>query len=263
MASIKPKKSLGQHFLTDQNMISKIIKSVNNKRGEALLEIGPGTGALTDALFEENPEMLALEVDDRAIEFLSAKYPGLNIQKKDILKAEWAELARLTKLGEEKLKVVGNLPYYITSPILFKLLDWRHSLSEAIVMMQKEVAERLIAVPRTKAYGILSVQFQVMTEVEYLFTVPPTVFSPPPKVESAVVKLRFKQEDPSCGYEALKKTVRTAFGQRRKKLSNTLKPLIDKDFPIETRIDLNKRAEELSPTDFVELTHCLNDRDRV
>lgn len=242
-------------------MISKIIQSVNSKRGEPLLEIGPGTGALTDALFRENPEMLALEVDDRAIEYLVGKYEGLKVQKKDILKADWNEIEQILLLGEQKLKVVGNLPYYITSPILFQLLDWRIHLSEAIVMMQKEVAERLIASPRTKAYGILSVQFQVMTEVEYLFTVPPGVFSPPPKVDSAVVRLKFNKEDPSCGYAALKTTVRTAFSQRRKKLSNTLKPLINKEIGLSTDIDLNKRAEELTPEDFVNLTLCLNASD--
>jgi 16S rRNA (adenine1518-N6/adenine1519-N6)-dimethyltransferase len=130
-------------------------------------------------------------------------------------------------------------------------------------MMQKEVAERLVAKPRTKAYGILSVQFQLMTEVDYLFTVPPGVFSPPPKVESAVVRLRFTKKEPACGYESLKKTVRTAFGQRRKKLSNTLKPLIDKELGLQTNIDLNKRAEELSPQEFVELTHCLHRNDKA
>lgn len=268
MASpFRPKKSLGQHFLADTNMIAKIIGSINAKEGQNLMEIGPGTGALTRHLFPKFPQMVAVEVDDRAIELLYGEMPFLQIIKQDILKVDWASFEQSLpddkKGSEEPWYVVGNLPYYITSPILFRFLEWREQLSEAVVMMQKEVAERLVAKPRTKAYGILSVQFQVMCSMEYVFTVPPGVFIPPPKVESSVVRLIFDKTEPACGYEALKTVVRTAFSQRRKKLSNTLKPLIKNPFPDNTSFSLDQRAEELTPEQFVELTLCLNQNDKA
>jgi 16S rRNA (adenine1518-N6/adenine1519-N6)-dimethyltransferase len=269
MASpIRPKKSLGQHFLADTNMIAKIIACLKVGEEQNLMEIGPGTGALTRHLFPKFPKMIAVEVDDRAIAVLNEEMPALAIIKQDILKIEWETLAKA--VSEENVTdnalwyVVGNLPYYITSPILFKLLDWRQNLSEAVVMMQKEVAERLVAKPRTKAYGILSVQFQIMCTMEYVLTVPPGVFVPPPKVDSAVVRLTFNREEPACGYTALKTVVRMAFSQRRKKLSNTLKPLLSQGLPKQAlSFSFDQRAEELTPEQFVELTLCLNQNDKA
>jgi|AntRauMFilla1563_2_1112583.scaffolds.fasta_scaffold00435_8 16S rRNA (adenine1518-N6/adenine1519-N6)-dimethyltransferase len=268
MASpFRPKKSLGQHFLADTNMIAKIISAINVEEGQNLMEIGPGTGALTRHLFQKFPQMVAVEVDIRAIEHLYGEMPFLKIIEQDILKVDWASfeqhLPAETRDSGDKWYVVGNLPYYITSPILFRFLEWRTKLSEAVIMMQKEVAERLVAKPRTKAYGILSVQFQVMCSMEYVLTVPPGVFIPPPKVESSVVRLSFDKAEPACGYEALKTVVRTAFSMRRKKLSNTLKPLLKGPLPDDISFSLDQRAEELTPEQFVELTLCLNQNDKV
>lgn len=264
---IRPKKSLGQHFLADSNMIAKIIACLKVGEEQNLMEIGPGTGALTRHLFAKYPEMVAVEVDDRAIEVLYGEMPFLQIIKQDILKVDWASFEQLLpeqkRTKQQDWYVVGNLPYYITSPILFRLLEWRERVSEAVVMMQKEVAERLVAKPRTKAYGILSVQFQVMCSIEYVLTVPPTVFNPPPKVESSVVRLCFDKADPICGYEALKTVVRMAFSQRRKKLSNTLKPLLNQALPVDVSFSLDQRAEELTPAQFVELTLCLKKNDKA
>lgn len=264
---IKPKKSLGQHFLTDRNMIEKIIRSVEVQQDQALIEIGPGTGALTAYLFQKHPNMLAIEVDDRAIDHLNQQFESLSILKGDILKISWDQLAAsIENAGLQKWKkasVVGNLPYYITSPILFRLLDWSENLSEAVVMIQKEVAERIVANKKTKAYGILSVQFQLFTEVAYLFTVPPSVFSPPPKVDSAVIRIKFKDTFSLEEQQCIREVVRLAFGQRRKKLKNNLKARYTAQQLERLPYSDNIRAEELSPNDFAELTTLLKQSDSL
>src|SRR5690606_14958910 len=157
--SVRPKKSLGQHFLRDPNTIRKIAAAVGAPAGAPVVEIGPGTGALTEELLRHHPDLTAVEVDERAVAHLREALPGLDVRHQDVLDADWAALAE--EKGD-KLWIVGNLPYYITSPILFSLLDARVHLRRAVVMMQKEVAERLVAAPRTKAYGILSVQTQLL-----------------------------------------------------------------------------------------------------
>lgn len=260
--SITPKKSLGQHFLTDGNIIRKIAGSLTPHPGDAVIEIGPGTGALTGPLLSQFPQLQVIEIDSRAVAVLSARWPQLRIHPQDVLQTRWdhAELR-----GEhQKIALIGNLPYYITSPILFSVLDERSLFREAVFMMQKEVAERLAARPRTKAYGILSVQTQLMARVEYLFTVSRHVFNPPPNVESAVVKLHFEGAAPDVDAARLKLVVRTAFGQRRKTLQNALKPLLLTCFPAEAdraafvqEFRLLRRAEELEPPEFVTLTRGL------
>lgn len=234
-------------------MIGKIVGTITPTPKQRLVEIGPGTGALTRFLYPKYPEMCAIEVDQRAIAVLQEEMPALDIRQSDVLKVNWSDLAQTAPLY-----VIGNLPYYITSPILFALLEASSAVEEGVFMMQKEVAERLVAKTRTKAYGILSVQFQYFTQVDYLFSVPPTVFSPPPKVDSAIVRIRFnKSIDQKVAYQDFKKIVRMAFGQRRKKLSNNLKPLM-KDWGIhELPFSDNTRAEELTPEQFAELTHYL------
>lgn len=246
--SFKPKKSLGQHFLTDTNMIFKIADSVDAAPGDRVVEIGPGPGALTEVLAGRFDDLHAIEVDDRAIEILKDKLPGLQLHEQDVLKTEWKALSA----GKEQTHVIGNLPYYITSPILFGLLAEREVLADAVLMMQKEVAARLAAEPRTKEYGILSVQTQLMSSVELLFDVPPQVFSPPPKVHSTVVRLRFDRPSLRCSDAHLKTVVRTAFNQRRKKLRNALKPVLGDYVP--AQIDLHKRAEALTPGEYEMLT---------
>lgn len=246
---IRPKKSLGQHFLSDGNIIRKIAESIPAKQGDRIIEIGPGTGALTEALLEEFEDVHVVEIDQRAIEVLKDKFPSLPIYAQDVLEVNWEELA----IGKEETHVVGNLPYYITSQILFSLLESRGLLADAILMMQKEVAERLIAETRTKDYGILSVQTQLMCTPEILFPVSRHCFSPPPKVESAVVQLTFNKGSLECSDDHLKTVVRTAFNQRRKKLSNALKPIVPKK-NLPPGFDYDKRAEAWPPELYEKLT---------
>lgn len=244
----RTKKSLGQHFLKDGNMIRKIVDSIPAGPDEKVIEIGPGSGALTDLLIERFADLSVIEIDRRMVEHLSRQYPGLNIVEEDILKTDWNKLLPAGK----SVHVVGNLPYYITSQILFALLEVRGRLKTATLMMQKEVADRIVAEPRTKEYGILSVQCQLMSTPSILFDVPPQVFSPPPKVESSVIQFQFDKSKLTCSDANLKKVVRMAFNQRRKKLSNALKRL-DADLP-ENEFNFNLRAEALEPKMYEKLT---------
>jgi 16S rRNA (adenine1518-N6/adenine1519-N6)-dimethyltransferase len=247
--SIRPKKSLGQHFLTDQNIINKIADSIPAKPGHRVIEIGPGTGALTEALLERFDDVHAVELDQRAIEVLEDKYPKLPVHHQNVLEVDWRKLS----IGKEQTHVVGNLPYYITSQILFSLLEARPLFADATLMMQKEVAERLVAAISTKDYGILSVQTQLMSSPEILFPVSRHCFNPPPNVESAMVRLNFDKEKLRCSDAHLKTVVRTAFNQRRKKLSNSLKPVVDKKHQPEG-FDFDKRAEAWTPDIYEKLT---------
>jgi 16S rRNA (adenine1518-N6/adenine1519-N6)-dimethyltransferase len=246
--NIKPKKSLGQHFLHDANVLRNISAAVAAKDDERVIEIGPGEGALTVYLMNQYKDLLAIEIDDRAVELLAQKFPDLNVIHKDILKTDWDDILK----SDGKNVVVGNIPYYITSPILFKVMDAGAVFRRAVFLMQKEVAERLVASPGSKAYGILSVQAQLFGKVEYLFTVSRHVFHPKPKVESAVIAFEPFSEELAVPREQLKQVVRTAFNQRRKKLSNSLKALqID---PEKIDFDLNLRPDQIKPTDYLKLT---------
>lgn len=252
--TIRPKKSLGQHFLVDPNMIEKIADSVQADDDDRIIEIGPGTGTLTEALLKRFHNFQAVELDQRAVEVLESKFQDLDVLQMDVLNVDWEKLSA----GKERTHVIGNLPYYITSQILFSLLEGREFLADALLTMQKEVAERLVADIRTKDYGILSVQTQLMSTPEILFTVSRHVFSPPPKVESAVVRLNFDKEELACSDANLKKVVRTAFNQRRKKLSNALKPLIKKT-ELPEGFDFDKRAEAWPPIIYEKLTARLEE----
>ena len=247
--SIKPKKSLGQHFLTDDNIIEKIADAVPANEGERVIEIGPGTGALTGALLERFEDVVAVELDQRAIEVLEHKFSKLEIHHENVLEVDWEALS----VGKERTHVVGNLPYYITSQILFSLLEHREYMADALLMMQKEVAERIVSDIRTKDYGILSVQTQLMCTPEILFPVSRHCFSPQPNVDSAMIKLTFNKGSLACSDKNLKTVVRTAFNQRRKKLSNALKPIIPKD-QLPEGFDFDKRAEAWEPTLYEKLT---------
>lgn len=255
--SFRTKKSLGQHFLTDNNIITKILKSVNTEEGDRVIEIGSGTGALTKWLVQQHKDVHAIEVDQRAVAVLEEQLEGLTIHQKDVLKVDWKEL--ISETG--KTVVIGNLPYYITSPILFSLLEHRLHFSEAILMMQKEVAQRLVAIPSTKEYGILSVQTQLMSTPELLFDVSPNSFSPPPKVMSSVIKLTFNKPKLPCSDATLKSVVRTAFNQRRKKLSNSLKPALGEFFP--DGFNYDERAENWLPDRYAELARLLENHNRL
>ena len=251
-----PKQSLGQNFLHDPNIIRKIAASLRAPESAAVAEIGPGTGALTEELLKTHPRLTALEIDQRAVAHLKQVLPALDVRHQDVLDVDWPVLA--AELGAP-LYVIGNLPYNLTSPILFDLLDARAHLAEAVLMVQKEVAERFVAVPRTKAYGILSVLVQQWAEPELLFDVSPNVFYPRPDVTSAVVRLTFGEAErtPNVDPEWLRTLVRAAFGQRRKMLRNSLRAWT-KDLGIGFPHDWDrKRAEALSPEDFAELARHL------
>ena len=246
---VRPKKSLGQHFLRDPNTVRRIADAVGAPAGAPVVEIGPGTGALTGPLLERYPHLTAVEVDARAVEHLRGAYPGLDVRHQDVLEVDWAALAQAK--GAE-LWVAGNLPYYITSPILFALLDARAHLRRAVVMMQREVAERIVARPGSKAYGILSVQLQLLARPAFLFPVSRHVFYPPPKIESAVLALDFDAAPLPVSDAVLKRVVRTAFNQRRKQLRNSLKAVGEVPEAWASR-----RPEALPPAAFVALAQAM------
>lgn len=186
----RPKQSMGQNFLSDQNYVNKICDSFsdNSEQGIRVIEIGPGPGALTRVLFPKYPLMTAIELDQRAVAFLGTKLPGLNVIRQDVLLTNWAELAA-NKGG--KLNIIANLPYHIVSQVLFSLADAHKTIHTAVVTMQLEVAERINASPNSKTYGIPSVVFQLYSKPKLLFKIPPSVFFPKPKVDSALISLDF------------------------------------------------------------------------
>jgi 16S rRNA (adenine1518-N6/adenine1519-N6)-dimethyltransferase len=249
---IRPKKHLGQHFLKDENIARKIVASLQTDASH-ILEIGPGMGVLTKYLLElTGKQCYFMDTDPESIMYLNETFPGHGERfiYGDFLKYN------LNKLFTGRFSIIGNFPYNISSQILFKVLDHRQQVNEVVGMIQKEVAGRLSAGPGSKTYGILSVLLQAYYRVEYLFTVNETVFIPPPKVKSAVIRLtRNEREKLDCNEELFFKVVKTAFNQRRKTLRNSLK-----DFYIDyERGGLEKlaakRAEELNPLDFVKLTN--------
>jgi len=255
--SFRTKKSLGQHFLTDNNVIFKILKSVDADEGDRVIEIGPGTGALTKWMAKSISDLHVIELDQRAVEVLKNEIDNITIHQQDVLKVNWEDIVD----PDKKNVVVGNLPYYITSPILFDLLENRGLFDEAVLMMQKEVAERLVAEPSSKAYGIMSVQTQLFCTPEILFDVAPGSFNPPPRVNSSVIKLKFDKPDLSFSDDTLKNVVRTAFNQRRKKLSNSLKPILGDNLP--DGFNYDDRADHWSPETYAKLSEHLEQTDRL
>ena len=253
--SVRPKKRLGQHFLTDDGVVRRIVAAVGAPAGASVVEIGPGEGALTGALLDRYPGLVALEVDPEAVAHLGRRFPALDVREGDVLDADWTALA--DALGGP-LWVVGNLPYYITSPILFALLAAREHVARAVVMVQKEVADRLAAPHGSKTYGTLSVYFALYADAQLVLDVPRQCFHPEPAVESAVVALDFAAASPpDVPFEALQRTVRAAFGQRRKMLRNSLGPLAARagvDLPAWAA---TLRPEAVSPADFVRLARHL------
>jgi len=246
--AFSPKKSLGQHFLRDPNTARKIVDALQDRASAPVVEIGPGMGALTGLLLERFSRVTALEIDKRAVVYLQDIYPDLEVRHQDVLVTNWSLLAQ--EKGQ-RLSVIGNLPYNITSLILFGLLEHRQVLSEAILLMQREVAERIVAQPGRRTYGIPSVLTQIYASPKLLFRVSPRVFYPQPAVESAVVRLVFNHTAPEVPVEQsfLTTVVRTAFNQRRKMLRNSLGAW-NRDLPRDWG---HRRAEELSPALFVEL----------
>lgn len=249
--SVRAKKHLGQHFLTDENIAKNIVDALSLENYSKVLEVGPGMGVLTKYLLDKKAEIFVAEIDRESIDYLKNHYPKLEDQHftGDFLKIN------ITNVFKDQVAVIGNFPYNISSQILFKIIDFYDDVPEMVGMFQKEVAERTAAVPRTKDYGILSVLVQALYDVKYLFTVHENVFNPPPKVKSGVIKLTRNPKEGLAGNEVLfKKIVKAGFNQRRKKLSNSLKVL---EIPeaLQNHPFLEKRAEELSVQDFISFTN--------
>ena len=249
--SVKAKKHLGQHFLTDENIARKIANGLHFEGYQKILEVGPGMGVLTKYLLEKDTETFVAEIDTESIIYLKEHYPKLTDKyfTGDFLKLNFSEV-----FPNEQIGIIGNFPYNISSQILFHIIENYQQIPEMTGMFQKEVAERTAAVPRTKDYGILSVMVQAYYDVKYLFTVHENVFNPPPKIKSGVITLTRNPKEGLAGNEILfKKIVKAGFNQRRKKLSNALK-ILNIPQKILGHNFLNRRAEELSVEDFILFT---------
>jgi len=249
---VKAKKHLGQHFLVDKNIANKIAVSLINPDKLDILEIGPGTGVLTQFLIERPEKITLAEIDDESVEFLNENFDDVfKLLHTDFLKMN------LQDYFDNELCIIGNFPYNISSQIFFKLLDDREKVPELVGMIQKEVAERLASKHGNKTYGILSVLLQLFYKIDYLFTVGEQVFIPPPKVKSAVIRLeRYRSDIEGVTYKKLKLVVKTAFNQRRKTMRNSLKSILPLGYETSHEF-FTKRPEQLSPEQFVELTKLI------
>lgn len=269
MMNVRAKKALGQHFLKDESIAKRIVDSLilpqtgedeavsvtgnTNPLKMNVLEIGPGTGVLTKYLLEMPQIKLEVaEIDTESIEYLKAAYPQLlySLVQRDFLAMHPDQIFA----GE--FAVIGNFPYNISSQIFFKILDYKEQVPQVVCMLQKEVAERLASPPGNKSYGILSVLLQAWYNIEYLFTVHENVFSPPPKVKSGVIRLtRNERTNLGCDEALFKEVIKTCFNQRRKTIRNSIKPVLSKyGCPMPETLLLEKRPEQLSVEEFVELT---------
>jgi len=249
MNEIRAKKHLGQHFLTDVGIAKKIVNSLSLNSYKLILEVGPGTGVLTQFLMEKPHEIHAIELDKESVSFLQSKFPKLSsrLYNQDLL--SWKEP---NSIGTNNYGLIGNYPYNISTQILFWMLDRRKQIPEMVGMFQKEVGQRIASDPGSKNYGITSVLTQAYYNVEYLFSVEPECFSPPPKVKSGVIRLVKKASEPGVEYRNLKLVVKTAFNQRRKTLRNALKSLNFVDNKVLDSVS-GKRAEQLSVEQFISL----------
>lgn len=251
---VRAKKYLGQHFLTDVSIASRIALALKNESDYPVLEIGPGTGILTNELIKRDFSNLTLvEIDTESVEYLKEYFDNtkFNLLEADFLKMDLSEFCN------PEMCIIGNFPYNISSQIFFKALENREHVSEIVCMIQKEVAERIASKEGNKTYGILSVLMQLYYRSEYLFTVHENVFNPPPKVKSGVVRFeRYRSVIPDVDEKKLVLVVKTAFNQRRKTLRNSLKPMLTPETDMTHRF-WNLRPEQLAPDEFVELTNLL------
>ena len=255
MQKVRAKKNLGQHFLTNQGIAARIANGFTDSAPAVILEIGPGMGILTRHLLRRpNADVRVVEIDHESVCYLMAEMPELNgrIVEGDFLKLD------LPAMFGQPISVAGNFPYNISSQILFKILENRQMIPQMVGMFQKEVAERVASKPGTKVYGILSVLLQAYYNIDYLFTVNECEFDPPPKVKSGVIRLtRNNVEHLPCDEQLFAKIVKTGFNQRRKTLSNSLKPILGDrkcDQPV-----FRQRPEQLSVSEFVELTNTVSE----
>ena len=254
MQPVKAKKHLGQHFLHDKKIAERIVNALPEEALENdLLEIGPGTGVLTDFILQKKTSgFVALDVDEESVVYLKQHYPK---NAEQFLFADFLNYD-LNKIVKGNFNVIGNFPYNISTQIMFRVLEYRNQVDYVVGMFQREVAKRIAEKPGSKEYGILSVLLQAYYNIEYLFTVNEGVFSPPPKVKSGVIRLKRNQtKQLTCNEELFFKVVKTAFNQRRKTLRNALRIMLTEE--LLTLEILNKRAEQLSVKDFEELTKTI------
>ena len=251
MGEVRAKKFLGQHFLKDLQIAQKIADSIEDYPNLPVIEVGPGMGVLTQYILQNKRDLTVIELDKESIPYLHKHFPEL---KDNIIEGDFLEL-KLEDVYSGQFCLIGNYPYNISSQIFFKVLDYKEQIPCCSGMLQKEVAERLASKPGKKSYGILSVLLQAWYDVEYLFTVSEQVFDPPPKVKSAVIKAtRNTRTHLDCNEKLFKHVVKTSFNQRRKTLRNSMKAILGKDNKAYEDEIFNKRPEQLSVDDFVELT---------
>ena len=255
MRQVRAKKALGQHFLTDLSVAERIALTVSEYKHLPLIEVGPGMGVLTQFLLQNGHDLKVVELDSESVGYLNKCYPQLagRIIEADFLKLDLAQVT-----GQPQFVVIGNYPYNISSQILFKVLDYKDQVVCCSGMFQREVAQRIAAPPGSKTYGILSVLLQAWYNIEYLFTVDEHVFNPPPKVKSGVIKLvRNDVRQLDCNEKLFKTIVKTSFGQRRKTLRNSLRGLLPKDSTVLESDIFRQRPEQLSVSEFIELTNIV------
>ncbi len=254
MIPVRAKKNLGQHFLRDDEIADRIAATLDNFPSLPVLEVGPGTGMLTRFLLKREKDLTVVEIDRESIDYLKINFPELRdrIIQQDFLRMD------LSRYYDGEFSVIGNYPYNISSQIFFKVIDHREQIPCCSGMIQKEVAERMVASPGSKSYGILTVLLQAWYDIEYLFTVNEQAFIPPPKVKSAVIRLtRNKRKRLDCNEKLFKTVVKTSFNQRRKMLRNSIKSLLSDESPLPDDPMLTKRPEQLSIEQFVQLTNLL------
>ncbi len=260
MRQVKPKKFLGQHFLTDLNIAQDIADTVDAMPELPVLEVGPGMGVMTQFLLKKPRPLKVVEIDFESVAYLRRNYPTL---EEDIIEDDFLKMHLERTFGGQPFVLTGNYPYNISSQIFFKVLDYKDLIPMCTGMIQKEVAERMAAKPGNKTYGILSVLVQAWYTVDYLFTVHEHVFNPPPKVKSAVIRMtRNAVTDLGCDEQLFRRMVKTTFNQRRKTLRNNIKPLLG-ELGLEGAAFLqdelfNKRPEQLSVQEFIDLTNLID-----
>ncbi|MEQ8238968.1 MAG: 16S rRNA (adenine(1518)-N(6)/adenine(1519)-N(6))-dimethyltransferase RsmA [Cyclobacteriaceae bacterium] len=254
MEKVKPKKHLGQHFLKDEGIARKIVEQLPVDDFEQIIEVGPGMGVLTKYLIEKfERKFVAFDIDQDSIDYLKKKYPAYQEQfvYQDFLSLDFS------KELKGGIAVIGNFPYNVSSQLFFRIWENYKLIDYTVCMIQKEVADRIVSKEGNKVYGILSVLLQAYFDIEYNFSVPPQVFDPPPKVQSAVITLKRKKDIPDVDQRFLKRVVKSAFGKRRKTLRNALKDLNLTEFNFEEDL-FSRRAEQLSVSEFFQLTNRLN-----
>ena len=254
--NVRPKKALGQHFLTDLSIADRIAATLDEYRGLPVVEVGPGMGVLTQFLLQAHHDLTVVELDSESVDYLKAAYTDELHNR--IVAADFLKLDLKQTLGDGKMVIIGNYPYNISSQIFFKVLEHKDQVVCCSGMLQREVAQRIAAGPGSKTYGILSVLLQAWYDIEYLFTVDENVFNPPPKVKSGVIKLvRNNVTDLGCDERLFKTVVKTAFGMRRKMLRSSLKSMFPPGSPTLSTELFTKRPEQLSVQQFVDITNMV------